>query len=336
MPHPSRLYRDYTIGWICAVEPELIAARAMLDETHDNKLPAVDGDSNNYIFGKIGPHNVVIASLPSGNDGTNPAASVACQMKRTFRWLRFGLLVGIGQGVPSLTADDPADIRRGDVVVRDQTYHTGGVIQYDRGRTNEGERRPERTGTLNKPPESLLTAVMGLKASHRFKDHPLEDHLTLMIRQHSRLAPEYTYQGQDNDILFEAGYMHQGRGNSCAECLKSQRIPRPHRQSTYPRIHYGTIASGNQLVKDSVTRDYWRDEMGVLCFEMEAAGLMDSFPCLVVRGICDYADSHKNMRWQPYAAATAAAYAKDLLLEVAPFAVTATDQPFGGQPDLGA
>ena len=46
---------------------------------------------------------------------------------------------------------------------------------------------------------------------------------------------------------------------------------------------------------------------------MEAAGLMDHFPCLVIRGICDYSDSHKNKRWQPYAAAVAAAYAKELL-----------------------
>jgi hypothetical protein len=46
---------------------------------------------------------------------------------------------------------------------------------------------------------------------------------------------------------------------------------------------------------------------------MEAAGLMDDFPCLVVRGICDYADSHKNKLWQGYAAAMAAAYAKELL-----------------------
>ena len=336
MPPPSRSYRDYTIGWICAVEPELIAARAMLDETHDKKLPAVDGDNNNYKFGRIGPHNVVIASLPSGNYGTNPAASVAGQMKRTFPSLRFGLLVGIGGGVPRLTADDPADIRLGDVVVSDPTYHTGGVVQYDRGRTNEGEQRPERTGTLNKPPESLLTAVLGLKASQRFKDHPLECHLAQMIRRHSRLAPEYTYQGVDNDILFEAGYKHVGRGSSCAECSKSKCISRPHRRSTSPSIHYGTIASGNQVVKDSVTRDYWRDEEGILCFEMEAAGLMDSFPCLVIRGICDYADSHKNMRWQPYAAATAAAYAKDLLLEIAPAAVVATDSPFEGQLELGA
>ena len=330
MPLPSRSFRDYTIGWICAVEPELIAAWAMLDETYDKKLPAVHGDSNNYKFGRIGPHNVVIASLPSGNYGTNPAASVAVQMRRTFPWLRFGLLVGIGGGVPRLTGDDPADIRLGDVVVSDPTYHTGGVVQYDRGRTNEGEQRPERTGTLNKPPESLLTAVLGLKARHKFKDHPLEDHVVQMIGQHPRLAPEYTYQGVDNDVLFEAGYKHVGRGNDCATCSKSKSISRTHRQSTSPHIHYGTIGSGNQVVKDSVTRDYWRDKEGILCFEMEAAGLMDSFPCLVIRGICDYADSHKNMKWQPYAAATAAAYAKDLLLEIAPSA--SVDDPL----ELGA
>jgi hypothetical protein len=46
---------------------------------------------------------------------------------------------------------------------------------------------------------------------------------------------------------------------------------------------------------------------------MEAAGLMNTFPCLLIQGICDYADSHKNKRWQPYAAATAAAFAKELL-----------------------
>ena len=46
---------------------------------------------------------------------------------------------------------------------------------------------------------------------------------------------------------------------------------------------------------------------------MEAAGLMNDFPCLVIWGICDYADSHKNKRWQNYAVATAAVYAKELL-----------------------
>jgi hypothetical protein len=57
---------------------------------------------------------------------------------------------------------------------------------------------------------------------------------------------------------------------------------------------------------------------------MEAAGLMDNFPCLVIRGICDYSDTHKKKNWQPYAAATAAAYAKELLGVIAPVQVDKT------------
>lgn len=81
-------------------------------------------------------------------------------------------------------------------------------------------------------------------------------------------------------------------------------------------MHYGLVASGNQVMKHGRTRDRWARELGILCFEMEAAGLMDYFPCLVIRGICDYADSHKNKQWQEYAAATAAAYAKEILLVI--------------------
>ncbi len=71
-------------------------------------------------------------------------------------------------------------------------------------------------------------------------------------------------------------------------------------------------------MKHGATRDRLREELGILCFETEAAGLVDTYPCVVVRGICDYADSHKNDLWQPYAAATAAAYAKELVLVIPP------------------
>ena len=80
-----------------------------------------------------------------------------------------------------------------------------------------------------------------------------------------------------------------------------------------PAIHYGLIASADQVMKDAHTRDKLAKEQGILCFEMEAAGLMDRFACVVIRGICDYSDTHKNIDWQSYAAATAAAYAKELL-----------------------
>jgi hypothetical protein len=95
-------------------------------------------------------------------------------------------------------------------------------------------------------------------------------------------------------------------------------------------IHYGTIGSSDIVVKDGVLRDAVRDELGVICVEMEAAGFIDSFEGLVIRGICDYADSHKNDRWQPYAAAAAAAYAKELLTHIPAFSNPDSDRVHRG------
>jgi nucleoside phosphorylase len=83
-------------------------------------------------------------------------------------------------------------------------------------------------------------------------------------------------------------------------------------------IHYGIIASGSSLMKDALIRDRLSEEEGVLCFEMEAAGLVNQFPCLIIRGICDYSDPHKNDDWQGYAAMMAAAYTKELLRVLSP------------------
>ena len=93
-----------------------------------------------------------------------------------------------------------------------------------------------------------------------------------------------------------------------------------------PAIHYGLIASANQLMKDALVRDTLAAEKNVLCFEMEAAGLMNHFPCLVIRGICDYSDSHKNKEWQGYAAMVAAAYTKDLLYRIPPSKIEAEER----------
>jgi nucleoside phosphorylase len=117
------------------------------------------------------------------------------------------------------------------------------------------------------------------------------------------------------DCLFPPEYPHK-RGNNCDRCSKKMLVERePRTEEELVQVHYGTIASSNSLIRDGVERDKIYEDLGgnILCFEMEAAGLMNNFPCLVIRGICDYADSHKNKRWQPFAAATAAAYAKELL-----------------------
>ena len=135
---------------------------------------------------------------------------------------------------------------------------------------------------------------------------------------------KFQYQGSEHDQLFEADYDHNGGGKACENCDKGRLLTREPRDTKDPVIHYGLIGSANQVMRHGTTREKLRQEKGILCFEMEAAGLMDDFPCLVIRGICDYSDTHKNKRWQPYAAATAAAYAKELLEIIPATQVTST------------
>lgn len=58
-------------------------------------------------------------------------------------------------------------------------------------------------------------------------------------------------------------------------------------------------------MKDAIARDQLIKEHDILCFEMEAAGLMNNFPCVAIRGICDYS---KNDVWLGYVAVSAASY----------------------------
>ncbi|KAH8719449.1 hypothetical protein GQ44DRAFT_775372 [Phaeosphaeriaceae sp. PMI808] len=295
---------DYSVGWVCALPVELTAAQVLLDEEHQD-LPRSHDDANIYTLGRIGEHNVVIACLPAGQTGTNSAAVVAKQMKSTFRAIQLGLMVGIGGGVPSAEED----IRLGDIVVSQPGKGHGGVIQFDFGKSKPNEF--ERTGFLNTPPQILLSAVSKLRANHDRGKSDLVTHISKLGK-----LPGYGRENTGDDILFEGSYSHV-EGNNCVSCVNARKVQRKARTEATPKVHYGTIASANQVMRDGRTRDRTSSEFGgVLCFEMEAAGLMNSFPCLVIRGICDYADSHKNKRWQAYAAGTAAAYAKELLLVI--------------------
>ena len=298
---------DYTVGWISAQPIELAAAAEMLDEEHQG-LPQDPTDSNVYTFGRIGEHNVVISCLPAGQMGTNSAATVASQMKSRFPSLRFGLMVGIGGGVPSAESD----IWLGDIVVSQPHMQHGGVIQYDLGKTGV-DGHFTRTGSLNAPLAILLNALAKLQANHIIGKIKLHDYLSTFTR-----LPKFAYPGAGFDVLYNASYSHVS-GPTCDGCNKEEVVNRVLRVDTKASLHFGIIASGNQVMKDGIMRDRLSKELGgILCFEMEAAGLMNNFPCLVVRGICDYADSHRNKRWQPYAAATAAACAKELLIIIPP------------------
>ena len=285
----------------------------MLDEEHDDlERDADDYDENLYALGSIAGHNVVIVCLPAGRIGNNPAAVVATQMKAAFKGIRFGLMVGIGGGVPSAEVD----IRLGDVVVSQPNKTFGGVIQYDSGKmTPSGF---DRTGSLNAPPQILLSAVAKMRANEFRGKSKVSEHIGKLER-----IPKFQRSKAGPDVLFNVSYDHDG-GQTCDRCNTD------HHEDRQPRdeevvSHYGTIASGNQTMKNAAERDRVSAELGgVLCFEREAAGLMNSFPCLIIRGICDYADSHKNKRWQRYAAGIAAAYAREVLSMIPPVDVAKT------------
>lgn len=170
-----------------------------------------------------------------------------------------------------------------------------GVIQYDFGRT-VAEGRFIRDSILNGPPQILLSAVSTLRARHNVGDRYMDS--VLSQGKCLSLGPQYAYQGSENDMLFQADYDHVGVDETCIHCEMTMLVPRPVRESTRPTVHYCTIASGNQMMRHGKTRESCQKELDILCIEMEAAGLMNSFPCLVVRGIYDYCDSHKNKGWQ--------------------------------------
>jgi len=309
--------RQYTVAWIAALSHERAAATAVLDERHDEpadfKQPL--HDTNAYTWGRIGNHNVVIASLPAGEYGTTIAATTANSLQFALPHIRFGLMVGIGAGVPQ-----SKDVRLGDVVVSQPQESSGGVVQYDLVKARkEGH---FLTGHLAMPPEVLRNALTKLQAEHELEDSIVPSVLQAMVQKFPKMgrqAPEdpgYTYPGAENDRLCASCSSHVSGADS-GNCPDTG--PREPRRSTDPGIHYGIIASGNTLVKDAKERieildrlpESWRSKC--LCIEVEAAGLMNKFPCIVIRGICDYADSHKNDMWQRYAAATAAAFAREFL-----------------------
>jgi nucleoside phosphorylase len=309
-----RSHNDYTIGWVCALPAEQTAAKAMLDEIHAS-VPKPPGDPNNYTLGSIGSHNIVIACLPKGQIGNNSSATVATWMVSTFPRIKFGLMVGIGGGVPP-------KVRLGDVVVSTPVGQFPGVVQWDMGKARDGGTF-ERTGALNNPPTALVSALAKLETEHEMNGTKIPQYLGTMKANWPALT-EYLRSDSLEDVLFKTDCHHVEEidpddedgwdedDDGCRACDKTMIVKRKPRGA---KVHYGLIASGNQVIKNAAFRKELNQRLGnhVLCVEMEAAGLMNNFPCVVIRGICDYADSHKNKAWQRHAAAMAAGLAKELL-----------------------
>ena len=297
----SLTYSDYTVGWICALPKELTAATAVLDQIHPD-LPKPPDDTNTYTLGSIGEHNIVIACLTKGRYGNNKSAMVGVNMVRTFPSIKVGLMVGIGGGIPS-------KVRLGDVVVSAPVDQYPGVVQWDIGTVEDGGKL-RRTGELDGPPSVLLTALTHMTAASILNGYKIPGYLDDVGAKWPRLVPQYTQPPSP-----------KGRMTTPIGHVSEQVDPNGFkRQSHEICVHHGLIATGNKVIKDAKIRDSMNESLGgnVLCVEMEAAGLMDTFPCLVIRGICDYADAQKNKVWQHYAAAVAAACAKELLQHVTP------------------
>jgi nucleoside phosphorylase len=325
------LTRTFTVAWITALALERAAAKAMFDEIYDDK-PAdfhkSEGDINVYSWGRVGKHNVVVVSLPSGEYGIASAATVAQALRSSLPHIKIGLLVGIGAGIPGekqVTGGSTIslrDIRLGDVVVSNPDNTNGGVIQFDLVKAKEvrGEYRLERKGFLNSPPMALRTALSELQSRHEMEYSKIPTLIADAFRKFPRMSRMYSHPGLADgaDRCKDIYYAQNG-----------EQIERDPRET--PEIFYGTIASGNLLEKSAEHRELmlsWLqvEDIHPLCIEMEAAGLMNTFPCLVIRGICDYADSHKNDEWQRYSALTAAGFAKEFLECVEPSAVENTPE----------
>lgn len=300
---PCLKNEDYKIAIICALPTELMAVRSLFDDFRDEAFPQHENDTNTYALGRLGCHNVVAAGLAYGEYGMNAATKVASDIGKSFPAVKWYFVVGIGGGVPSRKRD----IRLGDVVV------STGVIQHDIGKAIQRESEFHSTGIVQRPHRSLMTALCLIQSDPGLHHGSLDPH----IQQIVDLRPEYERPSEVHDRLFHSHVQHEEGQDTCNNCKGPEisKVPRP----AGPRVHYGLIASGNQVIKDAIRRDRIGAELDVLCCEMEGAGVMaagESGHCLIIRGICDYADSHKNDIWHNYAAATAAAYTKFFLLRL--------------------
>jgi len=303
-------YRDdYAVGWVCALPIEAAAAKATLDRVHDNLPPDRNSDDNNsYILGSVQGHNVVVAYPNSEMCGKTSMADVATQLHASYPSIRFNLLVGIAGGVPN-TKDD---IRLGDVVVSKSTAGWPGVVQFD-----VDEERPENQfvpGRAPDQPTPLLLAAMGkAETAAIFDESKMPRYISEIVQKD---PVTFAHPGPEQDVLFEPSYDHstiESEESGCSHCDPDRIRSRRPREVQDPIVHYGLIASSHLLTRHGATRDRFAQKHGILCFETEAAGLRDVAQCLVIRGICDYADSHSSELWHAYAAATAAAYAKEVL-----------------------
>ncbi|KAI0435292.1 hypothetical protein F5Y09DRAFT_3403 [Xylaria sp. FL1042] len=340
------LRNEIPIAIICALPLEADAVLAVFDHHWDIQLFGnMEGDKNAYSVGRIGCHNVVLVHMPGM--GRTPAATVATSCRTSFPGISLALVVGICGAVPF--GRHSTEIVLGDVVISDR------LVVYDFGRQfpDKFMRKEETHDSARKPPEEIRNFLSKIKVRMRqtILQNRTGSHLEALIR--SGYPP---YPGVHEDRLFEPSYRHRHqRPSECAHCTSSEplngsvcdiaristcdvlgcdlrKLVARQRHSLIvsgvrswlPGIHFGAYASGDRVMKSGEHRDEIADREEVIAFEMEGAGVWEIFPCIIIKGVCDYADSHKNKKWQGYAAVTAAACLK-AFLEVWPTRVSTSN-----------
>ncbi|RKK59247.1 hypothetical protein BFJ69_g17327 [Fusarium oxysporum] len=313
-PGPSRPKDryDFEIAIICALPLEADAIEALFDHYWDDDGSPFDkepGDPNAYSTGVIGRHNVVLVYMPGM--GKANAAAVAAKCHMSFPSIRLALVVGVCGVVPFRRNGD--EIVLGDVVISD------GIVQYDLGQRLPGQFVTKDTllDALGRPNPEIRGVLAKLKTYRGQEDLTRK---TIKFLDAMRCNPRLyaTYPGSANDRLFEAAYRHSEDQKSCDQTgcngkLVSRRRLEMSGTHLTPAIHFGLMASGDSVMKSGEDRDKIAEAGDSIAFEMEGAGVWDNFPCIVIKGACDYADSHKSKVWQRYAAATAAACTKAFL-----------------------
>ncbi|EWG48680.1 hypothetical protein FVEG_08374 [Fusarium verticillioides 7600] len=322
---PPKDRKSFRVGIICALSREADAMSLLFDEFWDedgDPYGRVDSDTNFYITGRIGKHNVVMTIL-SGM-GTCSTAIASVNLRASYTGLQLVLLVGICGGLPRI---GDKDAFLGDVIVSKQ------IVGYD-NIFDDGNGKPN-------PDIQPLLAVLDTEFMEKRLKKAAATHLKELqqeARDKMRRA-EYHYPGAKKDAIYPPEYLHKHRDfcrtcsedpdlwcrtafrSSCAEvgCEPDKLIPRertedlPEGADFAPEIFIGRLGSGNTVMKSGLDRDLIAAKYNVIAFEMEGAGIGEEVSCIVIKGICDYADSHKNKTWQDFASATAASVAKAIL-----------------------
>ncbi|KAL8330732.1 hypothetical protein RB593_001618 [Gaeumannomyces tritici] len=315
---------DFEIAIICALTQEVDAVKALFDERWDGH--GQDGygkdarDPYAYAYGRIGRHNVVVPHM-AGMGKVN-AAEVATNCRLSFPGVKIALVVGVCAGVPDVSGGPgrKTEVILGDVIISE------GVVQYDFGRQTDAGFSTKVTPleSLGRPITEIRSLVAMLKSrdDHKRLLRDMSEYLDVLQGEKDL---EAGYPGVEQDWLFESAYGHTEPTKKCEDlCDRAKLVRRDRLQGLNPPtpgVHFGLIASGDKVMKSASDRDKIVRDHNVVAFEMESAGVWDVIPCVVIKGVCDYADSHKAKGWQKRAAAAAAACMKAFLVRLEPFKI---------------